>query len=254
MDQTMSASKDADLDFGHRVTGLIYHEFLRNMQEHVKPTSYFEIGTLHGITLANAKCASIAVDPVFRIQTDVVGEKPACHLYQQTSDEFFAEHSLSEIFGGPVDFAFLDGMHLFEFLLRDFINTEKHCKRSSVIALHDCLPLDNYMTLRSQDDPLWLKTKYTGYWTGDVWKIVPVLKKFRPDLAITILDCVGTGLVLVTNLDPNSTILADNSQALIEENAYDFGADRLHAYWNSVAITPAESLLDSTSLAAKFPL
>lgn len=250
----MSAYTNAGLDFGHRVTGLIYHEFLRNMHEHLKPRNYFEIGTLHGVTLANAKCTSIAVDPAFRIQTDTIGEKPACHLYQQTSDEFFAEQNLSEIFGGPVDFAFLDGMHLFEFLLRDFINTEKHCGKGSIVALHDCLPLDNYMTMRSPDDPLRLNTAYTGYWTGDVWKIVPVLKKFRPDLAITVLDCVGTGLVLVTNLDPNSTVLADNSQALIEENAYDFDADRLLAYWNSVAITPAESLLDSASLAAKFRL
>ncbi|AZO09176.1 class I SAM-dependent methyltransferase [Mesorhizobium sp. M3A.F.Ca.ET.080.04.2.1] len=250
----MSTSTNESLDFGHRVTGLIYHEFLRNMHEHLNPRNYFEIGTLHGVTLANAKCPSIAVDPVFRLQTDVMAEKPTCHLYQQTSDDFFAEQNLTELFGEPVDFAFLDGMHLFEFLLRDFINTEKQCENGSIIALHDCLPLDHYMTVRSPDDPIRLNTAYEGYWTGDVWKIVPALQKYRPDLSITVIDCVGTGLVLVTNLDPNSTVLADNSQVLVEDNAYDFGADRLHAYWNSVAITPAERLLDSASLAAKFRL
>lgn len=50
------------------------------------------------------------------------------HLCRHTSDEFFARSDLHELLGGtPVDLAFIDGMHLFEFALRDFVNLERLC-------------------------------------------------------------------------------------------------------------------------------
>src|SRR5256885_12302956 len=46
----------------------------------------------------------------------------------------FAEHDLSKELGGrPVDLAFIDGMHLFEFALRDFVNLERYCAPGSTI-------------------------------------------------------------------------------------------------------------------------
>ena len=41
-----------------------------------------------------------------------------------------------------MDFAFIDGMHLFEFALRDFMNLERHCTPQSVIMVHDCYPTE----------------------------------------------------------------------------------------------------------------
>ena len=57
-----------------------------------------------------------------------------------TSDEFFAEHDLRELLGGPVELAFIDGLHLFEQVLRDFVNLERCSTAHTVIILHDCLP------------------------------------------------------------------------------------------------------------------
>ncbi len=61
---------------------------------------------------------------------------------------FFARHDLGGLLGKPISMAFLDGMHHFEYLLRDFINTEKHCSSNSVILLHDCLPTDRHVARR----------------------------------------------------------------------------------------------------------
>ena len=47
-------------------------------------------------------------------------------IYELTSDEFFARYDLSELLGGPVELAFIDGLHLFEQVLRDFVNLERH--------------------------------------------------------------------------------------------------------------------------------
>jgi len=35
------------------------------------------------------------------------------------------------------------------------------------------------------------------FWTGDVWKIVPALIKFRPDLRVFTIACPPTGLTVV---------------------------------------------------------
>jgi hypothetical protein len=137
-------------------------------------------------------------------------DKPKLLLFQMPSDDFFAQHDPENLLGGKIDFAFLDGMHRCEFLLRDFINTERCCKPNSVIALHDCLPVETALTERvpgTQPRPV---PHRQGWWAGDVWRTALLLKRFRPDLSITALDAFATGLILVTNLDPHSTALGDN--------------------------------------------
>lgn len=113
--------------------------------------------------------------------------------------------------------AFIDGMHLFEFLLRDFMNIEKHCRKNSVIFLHDCIPSDPYIAARSTRDPIRDQSPHKDWWTGDVWKIIPALKKHRPDLSITVLDAVPTGLAVISNLDPSSTKLDENYSSIVAE-------------------------------------
>ncbi len=33
------------------------------------------------------------------------------------------------------------------------------------------------------------------YWTGDVWKLIPILQRYRPDLQLTLFDAPPSGLV-----------------------------------------------------------
>ncbi len=56
----------------------------------------------------------------------------------------------------------------------------------------------------------------TRAWTGDVWKIVPLLKEHRPDLKFQLFDVAPTGLVVVSNLDPENRALSDNYDAIIK--------------------------------------
>jgi hypothetical protein len=49
-------------------------------------------------------------------------------------------------------------------------------------------------------------------WTGDVWKTVVALREFRPDLVVRTIDLGPTGLTLVTNLNPASTVLRDQCE------------------------------------------
>lgn len=208
-----------------KAEGLPYLRFLRRLHDRYWFDWYLEIGARKGDSLAPVRGPSIAVDPFFRLTGDVLGSKPALHLFQTTSDAFFQGGALDAL-GARISFAFLDGMHLFEYLLRDFVNTERHATPDSVIALHDCCPFSHEMTTRDLDN------LPQGAWTGDVWKLIPILREYRPDLTLTVLDVSPTGLVLVSGLDPDSTVLAEASDEIVarfmDQTLEGFGLDRFN--------------------------
>lgn len=214
------------------LAGAEYQTVLRWLHDTLKPRTYLEIGTLMGDTLRLASAASVAIDPKFHLSADVVGRKPLCALYQMRSDSFFAAHSARAILGGPVEFAFLDGMHRCEFLLRDFANVEREARPNAVIALHDCIPTELGMAGRQGPGEA-IHPDRAGWWTGDVWRTVLALKRFRPDLRVLALDSGPTGMVLVTKLDPASTLLADRYWEIVDTmmswQLEDGGLQRLHA-------------------------
>ena len=197
--------------------GEYYIHFIERLHAALKPKTYLEIGTSAGESLRFANCASIAIDPAFVATSGEIGVKPSCCFYQMPSDDFFAAHSPTAIFGRPIDLAFLDGLHLAEALLRDFINVERHCKPNSVVAIHDCVPVDVHIAERNESSERRQLAVHPEWWTGDVWKVLPILRRMRPDLSMHVLDAAPTGLVLVTNLDPSSTVLADTYAASLRD-------------------------------------
>ncbi len=201
-----------------------YLQRLKDLHQRRQPKAYFEIGTESGASLSFASCLSVAVDPQFKLEGNMALGKPALHLFQSTSDDFFATGFLDRqdfIF----DLAFLDGMHLFEYLLRDFINTERRMSPDGMVVLHDCVPGTFIMAERT-----WQKRK-TLQWTGDVWKLLPILREYRPDLFVSVRDYAPTGLVEITGLDPDSTVLAENYDEIVDAymdtSLESFGVDTL---------------------------
>ncbi len=197
-----------------------YTPALERLHGAIQPKTYLEIGVETGATLALARCTAIGIDPHFQFaEIEIVRRivaKPSLLLYQMPSDEFFARFNPTQLLGSPIDLAFLDGMHRCEYLLRDFVNTERHCRPESVIALHDCLPLETPMAER-QPKAEAIEPHRQAMWTGDVWRTALLLRRRRPDLRFLVLDAAPTGLVLITHLDPRSTLLADHYDSLVAE-------------------------------------
>lgn len=206
--------------------GLGYKRFLPRVHALLQPEWYFEIGSSRGDSLAIAKSNAIAVDPRFAIKHDIWSGKEELHLFQMTSDEYF-ERNGGRADHPKIDLAFLDGMHWFEFLLRDFIGAEKVANKDGLIMLHDCVPISH-----AASDRDWDRSK-TKQWTGDVWKVVPILRKYRPDLTIKVLDCPPSGLVMISNLDPESSVLSDHYETILSDymdlTIDAFGMENLHA-------------------------
>jgi hypothetical protein len=234
-------------------TGKDYQSVLRRFHEALKPSTYLEIGVEKGATLALAECASIAVDPDFPLVSPAMNNKPSCFFFRCTSDAFFRDNDPSRLFGRPIDLAFLDGLHHYEVLLRDFLHTEKHCRRGSIILMHDCLPRDSFVGRRRVGDRRYReRTAEPTHWAGDVWKTVAILKKARPDLKVVAYDAAPTGLVAITNLDANSTVL----EARYFELVGDMAALDLYAgaedYYSSLGVRNFDEQRQLSALSVEF--
>lgn len=179
-----------------------YLALLERLHQHLRPRTYVEIGVASGRSLGRARPETriVGIDPKPMI-SDPGGVHESTKIFELTSDEFFRRHDLrAELGGQPVDLAFIDGMHLFEYALRDFINLEAHYTDRSVILVHDCRPRSPEQAGREPRP---------GAWTGDVWKLIPCLREQRPDLNVTVADVRPSGLGVITGLSPGSNILND---------------------------------------------
>jgi hypothetical protein len=119
-------------------------------------------------------------------------------LIKSTSDDFFARDNPLAHFGGTaVDLAFIDGMHLSEFALRDFINIEPFMADTGVIVIDDVLPRNGLEAARDRK---------TEPWTGDVYKVIEILRRRRPDLLVLLMNTAPTGTAVIVGVDQASTV------------------------------------------------
>ena len=177
-----------------------HYAYCEEAHKHFKPVTYVEIGVGRGQSM---KCAlpptlCIGIDPAPEVMYSF---NTYTRIFEMTSDAFFEKCDLiSELGGRRVEMAFIDGLHQFEQVLKNFINIEKNASSDSLIFLYDCLPLDDITSSRER------KTKF---WTGDSWKVIPCLRRYRPDLKIISMPIYPAGLAVVTNLDPDSGVLKE---------------------------------------------
>jgi hypothetical protein len=186
---------------------LHHFDFLRVLHERLSPATYLQIGVRAGTSLAFSRCRSIGVDPAYNVTAELDGD---FSLVRTISDEFFSRPEPLARFGGrPVDLAVIDGLHLFEFALRDFVNVERHATPSSVVVFDDAFP-------RTADDAA--RKRHTESWTGDVYKLLDILQQHRPDLTCLRVGTEPTGLLMVVGLDPTSTVLVDAYDGIVREH------------------------------------
>lgn len=183
---------------------MYYLPFLSEVHRILKPRAYLEVGVAEGKSLALSRCRSVGIDPSFLIRRELDND---IALVKTTSDEYFSRPDpLALTKGQPFDLAFLDGLHLFEFAFRDFIYAERYSSPRAVIVFDDMLP-------RTVDEAA--RDRHTDAWAGDVYPMLEVLARYRPDLVVVPVDTAPTGLLFVFGLDPESTVLSDHYDEII---------------------------------------
>jgi hypothetical protein len=162
------------------------HQFLAALHETVQPRAYLEIGIDRGHSLALSRVPSIGIDPDYNVVAEIRAD---VHLARTTSDEFFARREPLAHLPIPVlDLTFIDGMHLSEFVLRDYLAVERFTTPASVIVFDDMLP-------RSVDAAA--RRRHTVSWTGDVYKALEALRQLRPDVTVIEVATTGSGTAVV---------------------------------------------------------
>lgn len=140
----------------------------------IKDPSYLEIGCASDSLFNSVPCLNkIGVDPV------------SGGNVRKTSDDFFALNK--ERF----NVVFIDGLHTYEQVRKDVINSIKVINDGGWIAVHDMLP----RTWKEHHIPIIA----SGAWTGDVWKVAFELSKTDGiEFKILKIDH-GVGVIKVLN-------------------------------------------------------
>ena len=163
-----------------------YLDILSDLHRLLAPKLYLEIGVRRGDSLKLAACPAVGVDP-----HPLVEPCPAnVRLFNCGSDDFFFFFA-KQALDAPVDLAFIDGMHLAEFVYRDFIHLEPLMSPNGAIVIDDVFPNHPLQAAR---------TRQTRNWCGDVWRFADFLARARPDLKLTWFDSAPTGLLIVSGL------------------------------------------------------
>ena len=218
------------------------------IHQYVRPRTYVEIGVAKGLALALVLpgTRAIGIDPEPRVCFPL---RSGTQVFSEESDSFFAQHDLVDLLGGmPVDLAFIDGMHHFEFALRDVMNLEKCAHAGTTILVHDCYPINKDTAGRVRN---------SEYWSGDVWKLALCLTRWRPDLTFNVIDVGPTGLGVITGLRRDSRVLEEHYQEIVneiidvpyeylEENGKDNVLNRVPANWSRVRTLMAHGAFRST--------
>ena len=114
---------------------------------------------------------------------------------RKNSDDFFLENK------DKFDLVFIDGLHIYEQVKKDIINSLKFLNENGIILVHDCMP----DSLSKQAVP-----RYKMKWNGDVWKAIVDLRQ-REDLDIFTCE-IDQGIGIITKRK-NSSILKLNKPA-----------------------------------------
>jgi hypothetical protein len=175
-----------------------------------KYKQYLEIGVFNGDVFFKTKVSrKFAVDPLFRFVKETKFKmifKNVSNLnakyFTKTSDEFFKDDAPGLFFKKKIDICFIDGMHEYDYVLRDVSSSLNYLDENGVIILHDCNPLIAEAEVSFED---WKNRNYSGEWNGNVWKIILHLKSMRDDVNVFTLD-TDQGLGIITKGIPKSKL------------------------------------------------
>ena len=144
-------------------------------------SSYLEIGCNDDELFSRIKIKNkIGIDPVIGGNMKI------------TSDDFFLQNNLK------FDCVFIDGLHIYDQVKRDILNSSKFLNENGFILVHDCLP----KSLSSQAVP-----RYKLTWNGDVWKAIVDLRR---DPNLEIFTCLADeGISIIQNKKNSNTLKLD---------------------------------------------
>jgi hypothetical protein len=194
--------RDTSLDNPLSLRAKESSDLLNEIAVIVGAQTYLEIGVESGLTFMQVNIEKkTGVDPKFHFDYQKeIGSNIA--FYEITSDVFFQKIDKAEISHSRFDLIFIDGLHVFDQVLRDFINSIRYVNFGGVIVIDDTVPIDEFSALPSQVDCYKLRKASgkhdDGSWHGDVYKLVDIVSKSKFD---------KTRIATVTDMSNPKTVI-----------------------------------------------
>jgi len=150
-------------------------DLIHYLNSNYKFNSYLEIGCDDNKLFSKINISEkIGVDPV------------SGGNYKGKSDDFFGQNIKK------FDLIFIDGLHEYDQVRKDILNSIKFLNNDGFILVHDCLP----RSLSAQAVP-----RYRNIWNGDVWKAIV---EFRTYPNLEIFTCLADEGIAVIQEKKNS--------------------------------------------------
>lgn len=150
-------------------------DLINYLHSNYKFNSYLEIGCDDNQLFSKINIPEkIGVDPV------------SGGNYKGKSDDFFKQNIKK------FDLIFIDGLHEYNQVRKDIINSLKFLNNNGFILVHDCLP----RSLSAQAVP-----RYRNIWNGDVWKAIV---EFRTNPNLEIFTCLADEGISIIQIKKNS--------------------------------------------------
>ena len=145
--------------------------------------------------------------------------------HRMTSDKFFKLNK------EKFDLIFIDGLHRYEQVRKDVLNSLNFLNNRGIILIHDCFPRTYY----DQACP-----RAQRKWNGDVWRAVVEFRTFT-----NLRTCVGNfdnGIGMIINKFNNNVLKIDNNNFKLLK--YEDYYNNYKTYLNLVNIDKFYSLSD----------
>ncbi len=150
-------------------------DLIHYLNSNYKFNSYLEIGCDDNKLFSKINISEkIGVDPV------------SGGNYKGKSDDFFGQNIKK------FDLIFIDGLHEYDQVRKDILNSIKFLNNDGFILVHDCLP----RSLSAQAVP-----RYRNIWNGDVWKAIV---EFRTYPNLEIFTCLADEGIAIIQVKKNS--------------------------------------------------
>ena len=167
--------KDIGFDFTNKKNRLY---IVQDIIQKKNYKSYLEIGCFDDELFNYVNCENkVGVDPV------------SGGTIRKTSDQFFESNKVY------FDCIFIDGLHKYNQVKKDILNSLKFLNKGGIILLHDCLPNNFY----AQATP-----RCQWEWNGDVWKAIVECRTKKDIDVYTCNADFGIGVILKR---PNNDLL-----------------------------------------------
>jgi hypothetical protein len=136
---------------------------------------------------------------------DKIGVDPESGgTHKEYSDDFFKKNTKY------FDVIFIDGLHVYDQVRRDVVNSIKFLKPRGWVAIHDMLPYDALSEHVPNISP--------GPWFGDVWKVAFELAS-SAGIEFKLIKIDG-GVGLFRVIDPSATL--NNLESFLQPKRFEY--------------------------------